>query len=109
MKDSANGPDKRVFRIWTDPESEDVILEANQSAMAFRNMDQIRWYAVSILNTVNRIEILTQPKIKTGSKRKFIGKGYAKKVISEIEEMLNENHSETTIEDRNDTSGEEEE
>ncbi len=88
-------------KIYVDKFSGSVVLETAFSAHRFRELEHIRRLAIGMLNEVNKVEHAMKPSTKNARKGRRIGKAYAKRAVSEVEEFLAERRNQDTDTDEN--------
>lgn len=76
------------YTFWADPYSEKIVLETSFCKIIFKDLIQIREFAIEVLNEVNKLEY-HRAKSKPGARKgRKIGKTYADRAILEWEELL---------------------
>lgn len=76
------------YTFWADPYSDRIVLETSFCKIRFRDLDQVREFAIEVLNETNKLEY-HRTKSKPGARKgRKIGKTYADKAILEWEQLL---------------------
>ena len=83
-RDSSDKP----FRLWVDPFTEHIVVEADEYILKFRNVQQIREYIYLLLNETNKMEYHLTKSVRGARKGRKIGKKYATTAIKDWEQAL---------------------
>jgi hypothetical protein len=76
--------------MWTDPFSDQIVLETPDFVMRFDDLAQIRTMVYLILNQANKLDHKLTKSVRGARKGRKISKTYAKTVIKDWQESLSD-------------------